>query len=53
MSYNAEIFESPYFVAEPNNWHLKPDAPEELKKKFAEFMKNHDEEQPKDRKKSK
>jgi hypothetical protein len=50
MRYNAEIFESPYFVPEPNNWHLKPDAPEDLKKKFEEFIANyekaHSEEKP-------
>lgn len=30
---------SPYFVPEPDNWHLTEDAPEELKKEFAEYMK--------------
>lgn len=30
---------SPFFVPEPDNWHLTEDAPEELKKEFAEYMK--------------
>ena len=34
------FWDSPYFVPEPNNWHLTEDAPEELKKEFAEYMKN-------------
>jgi hypothetical protein len=34
-----KFFDSPFFVPEPNNWHLKPDAPEELKKEFEEFKK--------------
>lgn len=29
----------PYFVPEPDNWHLTKDAPEELKKEFAEYIK--------------
>lgn len=29
---------SPYFVGEPNNWHLKPDAPKEVVKEFNDFM---------------
>lgn len=37
-----KFFESEYFVPEPDNWHLKDDAPEELKKEFEEFMKNGD-----------
>ena len=31
---------SPFFVAEPGNWHLKPGAPEEMKKNFEKMMKN-------------
>lgn len=31
---------SPFFVAEPGNWHLKPGAPEEMKKEFEKMMKN-------------
>lgn len=33
------FWDSPYFVPEPDNWHLTEDAPEELKKEFAEYMK--------------
>ena len=33
------FWNSPYFVPEPDNWHLKKDAPEELKKEFEEYMK--------------
>lgn len=33
------FWNSPYFVPEPDNWHLKEDAPEELKKEFEEYMK--------------
>lgn len=37
-----KFFTSEYFVPETDNWHLKDDAPEELKKEFEEFMKNGD-----------
>jgi len=42
MSMNRpdDIFDSPYFVMEPDNWHLKPDAPEELKIRFEKFMRD-------------
>lgn len=30
---------SPYFVPEPDNWHLTEDAPEEVRKEFEEFIK--------------
>ncbi len=33
------FFDSPYFVEEYGNWHLKDDAPEELKKEFELYMK--------------
>lgn len=29
---------SPYFVPEPDNWHLKEGAPEDIKKEFEEYM---------------
>ena len=32
------FFNSPYFVPEVDNWHLKDGAPEELKKEFEEYM---------------
>ena len=34
------FWDSPFFVPEPDNWHLTEDAPEELKKEFAEYMKS-------------
>lgn len=34
-----EFLNSPFFVMEPNNWHLLPGAPEEVVKEFEEFMK--------------
>ena len=37
------FMDSPYFVPEPDNWHLKPDAPEDVKKEFEEYMKSFDE----------
>lgn len=37
-----KFFTSEYFVPETDNWHLKPDAPEDVKKEFEEFMKHPD-----------
>lgn len=37
------FWDSPYFVPEPDNWHLKEDAPEELKRGFEEYMKVEEE----------
>lgn len=34
-----KFYESPYFVDEPGNWHLKPGAPEDIKKEFEAYMK--------------
>ena len=54
MKYRPDIFESPFFVMEPDNWHLKPDAPEELKREFEEYMRDfrhsngHDDDEPVD-----
>lgn len=31
--------DSPYFVPEDGNWHLKEGAPEDIKKEFEEYMK--------------
>ena len=42
MSISAPKFiDSPYFVEEPDNWHLKPGAPEEVQKEFDEFMEKY------------
>lgn len=44
MSQSMSTFwNSPYFVPEPDNWHLTEDAPEELKKEFEEYMKEQEE----------
>lgn len=34
-----DFIDSPYFVMECDNWHLKDDAPDDLKKQFEEYMK--------------
>ena len=36
-----DFIKSPYFVPEPDNWHLKPGAPPEVQKEFDEYMKAH------------
>lgn len=33
-----KFMSSPYFVPEPDNWHLLPGAPEEIVKEFEAFM---------------
>jgi hypothetical protein len=33
------FLDSPYFVMEEDNWHLKTGAPEEVVKEFNQFMK--------------
>ena len=33
-----KFMDSPYFVMEIGNWHLKPGAPEEVVKEFNEWM---------------
>ena len=33
-----KFMDSPYFVMEEDNWHLKPGAPAETVKEFNEFM---------------
>lgn len=33
-----KFYESPYFVDEPGNWHLKPGAPKEVVEEFERFM---------------
>lgn len=34
-----DFADSPYFVPEDGNWHLKEGAPEDVKKEFEEYMK--------------
>ena len=31
-----------WVIVEPDNWHLKKGAPDEIKKEFEEFMKDDD-----------
>ena len=33
-----KFVDSPYFVPEEDNWHLKEGAPEEIVKEFEEYM---------------
>ncbi len=34
------FWNSPFFVPEPDNWHLTDDAPDELKEEFERYMKH-------------
>ena len=34
-----KFIDSPFFVGEPGNWHLKPGAPKEVVSKFNRFIK--------------
>jgi hypothetical protein len=36
------FMDSPYFVGDPGNWHLKPGAPEAVVKEFERFMRQSD-----------
>lgn len=38
-----DFFTSEYFVPEPDNWHLKDDAPKEVREEFEKYMKNEQE----------
>ena len=33
-----KFINSPFFVNEPGNWHLKPGAPKEVEQEFTDFM---------------
>lgn len=35
-----DFLDSPYFVGETDNWHLKEGAPESVRKEFEDYM-NH------------
>lgn len=39
MIKEPDFVNSPYFVGEMDNWHLKPGAPEEVQKEFDEWKK--------------
>lgn len=36
--YNEELMNSEYVTIDERGWHISEDAPEELKKKFNEFI---------------
>ena len=38
-----KFMDSPYFVDEPGNWHLKPGAPPEVVEEFNKFMNDTEE----------
>lgn len=38
-----KFVDSPYFVPEEDNWHLKEGAPEEVVKEFEEYMRYEEE----------
>ncbi len=38
-----KFVDSPYFVPEEDNWHLKEGAPEEIVKEFEEYMRYEEE----------
>lgn len=38
MQMKPEWFDE-WVIAEPDNWHLKENAPEDIKEKFEEFVK--------------
>ena len=42
MKARPNFLDSPYFVGEIDNWHLKEGAPKEVQEEFDEFMKNKD-----------
>lgn len=42
-----KFIDSPYFVPEFDNWHLKPGAPEEVVKEFEEWLAAYEALQPK------
>ena len=40
-----KFVDSPYFVPEEDNWHLKEGAPEEVVREFEEFMQYYEDKQ--------
>lgn len=38
------FWDSPYFVPEPDNWHLTDDAPDDMKEEFERYMKEQEQE---------
>ncbi len=41
-----KFMDSPYFVDEPGNWHLKPGAPPEIVEEFNKFMEATEQKKP-------
>ena len=39
MQEYPKFYDSPYFVDEPGNWHIKPGAPKEVVEEFEAFQK--------------
>lgn len=42
MKSRPDFLDSPFFVGEVDNWHLKDGAPEEVRKEFEEYMLSKD-----------
>lgn len=42
MKDRPDFLDSPFFVMEVDDWHLKDGAPEDIKKEFNEWMKQED-----------
>ena len=38
-----KFVDSPYFYTDEDGWHLKDDAPEDVRKEFDEYMKYEEE----------
>lgn len=47
MQLRPKFFDSPYFVMEVDNWHLKENAPKEIVDEFNEYMKETEKEKEK------
>ena len=47
MDQMPKFAESPYFVPEMGNWHLKEGAPKEIVDEFNEYMKQYEEDKEK------
>ncbi|PTY78985.1 hypothetical protein B5V89_09595 [Heyndrickxia sporothermodurans] len=39
-----DFMDSPFFVDEPGNWHLKPGSPKEMQEEFERYMANLEDE---------
>lgn len=43
MVERPNFIDSKWFVMEPDNWHLRPNAPKEIVREFEKFMNKHEE----------